>query len=113
MSHRTLDPHHVRDARHYLGDGKIDASARALDAIAHGTYKRDRAEHVAPDGEAWESSSAPAVHDRLRRGRIAPHALAVRCAHAEPGSYCWARVRGLCGARVTAAASAFVAALAD
>ena len=110
MSGRNIDPHRIHHAVHVIGDDLVDASASAFRAIARGDYKADRIDTTAPDGETWESNRPEVIHARLERERMAPHALAVACQHAEPGAYCWPSARGLCAERISHAIRAQVTA---
>lgn len=117
MSGRNVDPHHIREARQYIGDARIDQSVAAFDAMARGKYKgahsrtstSDIAEHVRPDGEEWAGRSTEAVRRELERSRIIPAALTLACEHAPVGERCY--VNGICGDRASRATAAKYAAL--
>ncbi len=111
MSHRTADQrHHLREARQYIGDTRIDQSVAAFDAMARGKYKgahsrtsvSDIAEHARPGGEVWDRNTPEAIREQLARDAVIPDALAIACtAHdAEPGVYCYRGAHGVCGTRL-------------
>ncbi|GAA5098854.1 hypothetical protein GCM10025760_34330 [Microbacterium yannicii] len=73
------------------------APAAALDGAARAWTRDPRNRRAEPDADS--------VRVSLARSAVTPEALAVGCrTHAaEPGAYCWADPRAVCGSRLTLA----------
>ena len=60
----TLAPDRIQLAHRPVNvtDKQVDETVNAYEAIARGTYKRDRIDTVAPAGETWEINRPEVVH---------------------------------------------------